>query len=177
MKRNSHTTLNDMANLVSELTLPGLFDFTGTAQVGNLREFASPGGFTAGNLIENKLIQTDQQVNFKFEWTVKGIFAHAINPAFRWQIELFFERYGPQEFNLPGGVQTLNYGSGNFTPPDEVSYPGTASTTVTIPGGTIPEGVYDVVAVLRLLHEAPDNTPCFLAAFAEFGKINFYQEH
>lgn len=172
---------NKMAALISELTLPGLFDFRGSGQVGNMSENLSPGPFTTGNIVENRLIQTDQQIDFKFEWFVKGIFAHAFNPAFRWRIEIFMERYGPNEFDLGAlGVKTLTYGSGDLVLPDEVQFPGAGapnSTTISIPGGTIPDGVYDVVAVLSLLHAAPDDTPCFLAAFAEFGKMRFYQEH
>jgi hypothetical protein len=170
-----------MPNLISELTLDGIFDLKGVGKAGNLIEFGSGGGFTLGNVLEKRLIQTDQRVDFVFEWTVKGMFAHAFNPNFRWRIEVFMERYGPLDFDLgANGIATLNYGSGDLVAPDEVSYPGAGaptSTTVSIPPNTIPEGVYDVVAVLRLLHPAGDDTPCFLAAFAEFGKINFYQEH
>lgn len=170
-------------NLINEQTLAGFFDFRGVGQVGNLDELASLGGFTAGsNVIGSRLIQTDQQVDFRFQFSVEGMFAHAFNPNFRWRIELYLERYGPLEYNFPAGLGfvELTYGSGDYVGANEVHFPGAGapnSTTISIPGGNIPEGVYDVVAVIRLLHEAGNNTPCFLAAFAEFNKINFYQEH
>lgn len=166
--------------LISELTLPGAFDFSGIAQIGRMTEQPSP-QVPIGNLIENRLVQTDQQVDFYFEWRVKGIFAHIMDPNSKWKLELFFEKYGPGEFAFGPGVgeKTLLYSSGITAGAGlnaEMQYPGLAgSTTITIPGGTIPEGVYDVVAVLRYLES--NNSPCFLAAFAEFGKINFYQEH
>lgn len=127
------------------------------------------------------MIQTDQTIEFRFEWTIKGMFAHAFESKSRWKIEIFMERYGPLDFDLGAtGVKILDYGTGDLLLPDEVHFPGAGaptSTTVTIPGGTIPEGVYDVVALISLLHKAPNDTPCFLAAFAEFGKISFYREH
>lgn len=168
-----------MAALVSELTLPGLFDFTGVAQVANETEFGSPGGFTGGNTADKRLIQTDQAIRFDFQWTVAGMFAHAINPQFRWKIELFFEQYGGGEFNLPGGVRLVNYGTGTLLAPDRVQFPGVpGSTSIVIPGSTVPEGIYDIVALVTLIHgPAPNNSPCFLAAFAEFNKVAFYREH
>lgn len=170
------------SSFTSELTLPGFFDFVGGSQVGNMTEFNSPGGLTVGNLSQSRLIQTDQVIEFRFAWDVTGIFAHALNQNFLWEIELFLEQYGPGEFVFPPNVgkTTLAYGSGTPALGNVVSFPGTGaptSTTISIPAGTIPAGVYDVVAVIRLTHPAPASTPCFLAAFAEYGKIQFYQEH
>lgn len=166
-------------NLTSEITLPGLFDFVGGAQVGTLAEAPSFGGLTGGNVGQSQLIQTDQTINFKFDWKVSGIFTHAFNPAFLWEIEILMERLGPGEFSLgPVGRKTLTFGTGS-TVGTVTTFPGTSapgSTTVIIPGNTIPAGVYDVVAIVRLAHPGTLQ-PCFLAAFAEFGKIQFYREH
>ena len=96
---------------------------------------------------------------------------------------MLLEKRGPGEFDLgPIGVTTLNYGTGDYAgagAASTVSYPGAGapnSTTITIPGGTIPDGIYDIVVVLRMLHE-DGVTPCFLAAFADFGLVDFYREH
>ena len=180
--RPSTTFFSTMAvPLISEFTLPGFLDFTGVAQVGNLTEGPSVAIFTSGDVTNNKLIQTDQQVKFDFAWTVQGMFAHAINPLFRWKIEVFFEKYGPGEFAVPGGlgVRLLDYGSGTFLAPDKVQYPGLPnSTSIVIPPFTIEEGVYDIVALITMIHgPSPDDSPCFVAAFAEFNKIAFYREH
>jgi len=167
----------------SELTLPGIFDIDGTSIVGNMFEFPSGGGLTVGNTASSRMIQTDQPVLFQFSWNVSGIMTHTFNPAFLWEIELLLEQYGPGEFNLgPVGKKTLTFGSGAFTPlpagSGTTSFPGVAgSTDINIPAGTIPAGIYEAVAVIRLTHPAPTFTPCFLAAFVEYGKIQFYQEH
>ncbi|MFN0037475.1 MAG: hypothetical protein ACKVUS_20635 [Saprospiraceae bacterium] len=165
--------------LQSEVTLAPYFDFTGTGVVDS-SELPSP-TFTPGNVANNRLIQTNQDVKFRFDWSVKGYFAHIIDPNSKWRLEILLERMGPGEFALPGGVgvKTLTYGSGTHVGTginQQLNYPGAVgSTTITIPGGTVPEGIYDVVAVLRLLE--PGGAPCFLAAFAEFGKLDFYAEH
>ena len=165
--------------IVSEVTLAGLFDFTGRGQVANLTEL--PDTFPTGNLANNKLIKCDQPVALKFDWTVRGIFAHVMDPNSGWKIELFLEKYGPNEFTFPAGVgeKALKYNSGAVSGSGlnaQMSFPGAVgSTTILIPADTISEGIYDVVAAIRYLHS--DGTPCFLAAFAEFGKIQFYNEH
>ena len=178
--------------LESEVILTGTFQLQGTGDVGNLDEFLAPpfptGGtipaspFPHGNLMVNRLIHTDQPWEVRLNWVVGGIMAHTVNPAFYWEVEVLLEQWGVSEFQLPAATRkkTLYYGSGTPSgagPGQIISYPGTpGSTTVTVPGGTIPPGVYEVVAVLRLL-EADGVTPCFLAAFAEFGKIDFYEGH
>ena len=159
----------------SEVTLAGLFDFKGVGKVANLTEL--PDTFPTGNLANNKLIKCDQPVEVKFNWTVQGIFAHTMDPNSGWKIELFLEKYGPGEFAFQPGVgqKTVLYNTGAVSGIGlnaQVAYTG---VTITIPPNTISEGIYDVVAAIRYLH--PDGTPCFLAAFAEFGKIDFYQEH
>ena len=166
----------------SELVFPpGFFEFNAAGFVGNMSEFASvPNpGLTPGELSVSRLIQTDQPVQFLFNWEVAGVFGHAFNPAFIWEVEVILEKYGPTEFDLVlAGVSPtqVTFGSGIFSP---IPFPGTttyAGVSVNIPANTITAGVYEAVAVIRLLH--PDGvTPCFLAAFGEFGKIQFYGDH
>jgi len=158
----------------SELTLPGIFDFTAGSLVGNVVEFAG-GGPTPGNLAQTRLIQVDQPIEFRFKWQVSGIFATLLNTNSIWEIELFFEQYGPGEISLgtTGKTQVI-HGTGT-SGANTMSFPGSASTTISIPAGTLPVCVCDVVAVIRLLQ--PNGiTPCFLAAFAEYGKIQFYKD-
>jgi hypothetical protein len=163
---------------------PGIFDIVGNSSIGYLQqgtltENTGLGGLTPpqGNLTNNNLIMTDQTIQFKFEWGVYGSFAHAINPAFEWRIQLYFEEYGLGEFNIgPIGSKVVPMGSGTPVGLAQVNFPGTASTTITIPGGTIPAALYDVVAIIQL-YDMPSGLPCFAAAFAEFNKIHFYNEH
>jgi hypothetical protein len=181
--------------LESEVILTGTFQLQGTGDLANLNEFVGtpspfapgppfpPSPFPHGNVLVNRLIHTDQPWEVKLNWVVGGIMAHTVNPNFYWEIEVLLEKWGINEYELPIGVRkrTLTYGSGIFSgtgPSQIIGYPGTPvnSTTISIPGGTVPPGVYGVVAVLRLL-EADGVTPCFLAAFAEFGKVDFYEGH
>ena len=164
----------------SELTLPpGVFDFVGTSMVGNLNELPGAPLTPGNNAVGSRLVQTDQPVQFSFRWNVNGIMTHAFNPAVLWQVEILFERYGPGEFNIgPVGSIVLPFGSGTLSG-TTTTFPGIlapGSTTINIPPSTVPAGVYDIVAVIRLVHPGT-LLPCFLAAFAEFGKIQFYREH
>ncbi|MFN0175768.1 MAG: hypothetical protein ACKVU0_14040 [Saprospiraceae bacterium] len=168
--------------LNSEAIAPGYFDISGGAQIASLNEIPGGGGLTPGtNAFNSNLIQTDQPFQIRLDWSVSGIFAHVVDPSFQWRIEVFLERYGPAEFGFAPGVGriALNWGTGILSPITQMSWPGVpGSTTVTIPAFTVPEGLYDAVVVLRL-HDSPaaGGLPCFAAAFAEFGKIEFYREH
>lgn len=180
--------------LKSEAVLVGTFQLMGHCKMANLDEFvgtpdpfdAGPGipdaPFEHGNLMRNRLIHTDQPWAVSLGWKVGGIMAHTVNPNFKWEIELLLEQWGDEEYMLPDAnrKKQVLYGSGAVSgsgTSQVISYPGTrGDTTITIPGGVIPAGIYDIVAVLRLL-EADGVTPCFLAAFAEFGKIDFYEGH
>ncbi|MFN0216800.1 MAG: hypothetical protein ACKVT2_21295 [Saprospiraceae bacterium] len=174
-------------NLVSEVTNPGapqIFEINGAGLLQRLSESSSPASTPGNTGLNNRNVQTDQDIRISLNWRTQGLFAHAINPQFKWKIEVLLERRGPGEFALPGGVITLDYGTGTFSagpinPGSTVTFPGAANpnnTTVLIPGGTIPDGLYDVVVVLRLMH-ADGVSPCFLAAFADFGLVDFYREH
>lgn len=173
-------------NLVSEISNPGFataFEIDGSGLIQSFSETESPFS-TSGDAvtIPNRNVQTDQDIKVKLAWRTKGLFAHAIETDFKWKIEVLLERRGPGEFDLGAtGVKTLTYGSGTYAglgAGSTVTYPGADanSTTVVIPGGTIPDGLYDIVVVLRMFHE-DGTTPCFLAAFADFGLVDFYREH
>ncbi|MBC7777139.1 MAG: hypothetical protein H7246_17030 [Phycisphaerae bacterium] len=161
----------------SESVFPaGIYDISGNGQISTITEAPGLGGHPvpSGNLTVNNLVMTDQPIQFKFEWGVFGAFAHAINPAFEWRIQIYLEQYGIGEFSLgAAGFKAVSNGSGTVGAPlGQVDF----STTIYIPGNTVPPGLYDVVAVIQL-YDMPSGLPCFAAAFAEFNKINFYQEH
>lgn len=166
--------------IYSEASFPtGIFDISGNGQVANLTEFPGGGGLPipTGNLAVNNLIMTDQPIQFRFDWGVFGVFAHVVNPAFEWRIQIYLEQYGVGEFNLgSAGYLAVPWSTGTASSM-QVNFPGTVgSTTINIPANTIPPALYDVVAVIQL-YDMPSGLPCFAAAFAEFNKINFYREH
>ena len=159
----------------SEQVFPtGIYDIAGNGQISTLTE--SPGtGLPTGNLVINNLVMTDQPIQFKFDWGVYGVFAHALNPNFEWRIQIYLEQYGVGEFNLgAAGFKAVSNGSGTPNGPNQVDF----TATINIPGGIVPAALYDVVAIIQL-YDGPLATdlPCFAAAFAEFNKIHFYQEH
>lgn len=168
--------------LVSETIAAGYFDIAGGAQLATMNELPGGGGLHPGsNAINSQLVQTDQPLQIRLDWSVSGIFAHLVNPAFEWRIEVFLERYGPAEYGFPPmvGRTSLTWGTGTLAPITQMNFPGVGfpnSTTINIPAFTVPEGLYDAVVVLRL-HDMPGGLPCFAAAFAEFGKLQFYREH
>ena len=170
---------------------PNIFDIVGNSSIFgspqhvHLTEAAGVGGLNppTGDLVLNNLIMTEQEIKFKFEWGVSGSFVHVVNPVFEWRIKIYMEQYGPGEFDLIGttgfGYKIVPWSSGTPLGLAQRNFPGAAgSTTITIPGGNIPAGLYDVVAVIQLYDgPGPFALPCFAAAFVEFNKINFYQEH
>ncbi len=80
-------------------------------------------------------------------------------------MQLFFEKWGQSEFNLgASGTATVN-----FVPTSGHTY----NVVINLPANSIPEGVYDVVAILRLYDGR--NQPIPVAGFAEMGKLEFYE--
>lgn len=165
--------------LLNDAGLPGNYEFNGFGLVGTMNEnFPSGPNIPTDNALNSRTIQVDQQINFVFEWSIVGIFANSLNPNHKFQTELYFEKYGPGELDLvAAGVNPVDVYDGAGTVvsviPGERSFTAANgnAATVTIPPNTIPVGVYDVVAVIRYLDTA--NNPIFVAAFAEFGKMNF----
>jgi len=152
-----------------------IFDIGGTTQITTLAEQLASGGTNPplGNTVVSNLIMTDQPLQFNFNWGVHGVFAHALNPAFEWRIQLYFEQWGVGEFNIGAiGSTSVLMGSGVPGGPDQYNF----SATINLPANTVPPALHDVVAIIQL-YDMPSGIPCFAAAFAEFNKINFYKEH
>ncbi len=166
-----------MATLQSELNLPGALAIIGTSNVTILE---SPGGGVPENLGDHKLIQTDQAVRFDFNWTVQGWMVSLLNPNLRWELRLYYELLGGGEFNVIAtqAPAVLNFGQGGTTNPYP---PGTTSAnfnaSMQVNGNSVPDGIFDIVAVLRLV--APQPFPPApvgpIAAFAEFGMVQYYR--
>lgn len=145
------------------LATPASFRFTGSSVV-TLQELPS-GGAWPDITTDNKLIQTDQPVNFGFKWTVSGALVSLLSNQNKWKVQLHFEKWGPMEFDAnPAGTRLVS-----FVPVSGHEY----NVVISIPGNTIPEGVYDVVAILRLYD--PNGRPLPVAGIAELGKIEYYE--
>jgi len=154
-----------MANMQIEETLatPQSFKFKGNSVV-TIQELPTTGPWP-DNLTDNKLIQCEQAVRFGFKWAVEGVLVPLLSNANKWKVQLFFEKWGQSEFNLgASGTATVN-----FVPTSGHTY----NVVITLPANSIPEGVYDVVAILRLYDGR--NQPIPVAGFAEMGKLEFYE--
>ncbi|MCW5922495.1 MAG: hypothetical protein KIS77_09130 [Saprospiraceae bacterium] len=145
------------------LATPQSFRFTGQSVV-TIQELPTTGPWPA-NLIDNKLIQCEQPVRFGFQWTVSGVLVPLLSNSNRWKVQLHFEKWGPLEFDL--GANGTTYV--NFVPVSGHTY----NVVITLPANSIPEGVFEVVAILRLYDQR--NQPIPVAGFAELGKIEFYE--
>lgn len=158
MARTSKMTVEET------LATPSSFRFEGDTLV-TVAEMAAPAGDWPQQLGDEKLIQTKQPTNFYFKWKVSGALVPLLSRENRWKIQLYFEKWGQTEFNI-GAVGTQTVG---FVPVSGNEY----NVAISIPSNTVPEGIYDVVAVLRLADQFGKPLP--VAGFAEFGKIEYYQ--
>lgn len=116
-----------------------------------------------------RIIQRDQTIDFSVSFDVSGLM-QSLLAGCKWRVNLYLERYGVQEFALPAAVSQ----SIRVITPGEAT-PAAATYNVvfpTIPANTIPEGVYDVVCMVRLLN--PGNLPLPVAMFGDFATIEVY---
>jgi hypothetical protein len=145
------------------LATPTSFRFNGSSVV-TFDELPTSGPWPA-NLIDEKLIQCEQAVRFGFQWSVSGVLVPLLSNANKWKVQLHFEKWGETEFNIgTNGTATVN-----FVPVSGHTY----NVVITLPANSIPEGVYEIVAILRLYDQR--NMPIPVAGFAELGKVEFYE--
>jgi len=147
-------------------TNPAVFNFNGGATL-TRTELNSTSGWPE-NLAVERIVQTDQPVNFGFSWSVSGLLIPFIDPTSKWHIQVYFEQLGGGEIFL-GGYSVKDVPFGPHTH-GRRAY----REVLTFPANSIPEGLYDVVAVIRLVDTAHHPGP--VAAFAEMGKVQFYKD-
>lgn len=145
-------------------TNPSIFNFNGGAVV-TANEQLSTAEWPA-NLAIERLIQRDQAIRIGFRWSVSGLLTRFLNPNNKWHLQVFFEQMGGGEVTLGGASQA----DVNFVPVSGHGY----NHVLILPPNSVPEGVYDVVAVIRF--QDPAGRPGPIAAFAELGKITVYED-
>ena len=84
----------------------------------------------------------------------------------KWTCRLYLEKMGGSEFSLP-----ISHAIGVE---DFVAKPNYYSCAINVPPNVVPAGVYRVVATLTLKGET--GVPAPLAAFADLGMVQFYDE-
>jgi hypothetical protein len=111
------------------------------------------------------IIQRDQTLYAHFVWSQSGFLAKLFNPANKWKCSVFIEQMGAHEVAFDPTPVTVG-----FNPNDPAGY----SAVVAIPGSTLKEGVYKIVATLTLTGASGNPTP--LAAYEEVGILQVYED-
>jgi len=144
------------------LATPSSFRFTGRA-LATVKELPATGPWPS-DLTQERLIQVEQPLNFHFEWQVSGALVPLLDRGFRWRIQVYFEKWGISESAVaPSAVVSYIPVSGH-----------TYHAVINLPANSLHEGVYDMVAVLRL-HDAAGR-PLPVAGFEELGKFQVYEQ-
>ena len=143
---------------------PAIFRFDGGAILTS-QELSSTAQWPS-NLAIERLIQRDQPMRLGFRWSVSGLLTRFLNPNNKWHLQVFYEQMGGGEITLGGFSQA----DVNFVPVSGHQY----AHILTFPPNSVPEGVYDVVAVIRF--QDPQGRPGPIAAFAELGKVTVYED-
>lgn len=114
------------------------------------------------------IIQTDDVWKVKFEWTQSGKLAKFMSEENIWNLEVILEEMGHGESSLKNKGKKSVY----FVCED----PHTYHETITIPGGSVKEGIYRIVVCLTFAGKG-GRPNAEIAAFAEFGLVKFYDAH
>lgn len=147
------------------MTSPAILSFENTFMPS---QFVASGVITTtegpgGDALNLNAVRTDQTVTLTYDWTQSGNLVPLLNPASKWQFEIFLEAMGLSEFG-PIAPQTIYY----------ACTAGPHTISVTIAANTVPDGVYRVTARLMLL-TPPALTASCIVAFADLGFANWYK--
>lgn len=118
----------------------------------------------------DRILQRDQPTTVTVSFTVSGL-VQSLFAGCSWRVNLLPEQKGINEFALPAGATSEQFRTitvGEATPV-AVTY----NVTFNIPGQTFPEGLYDLVCMIRLVN--PSNIPLPVAMFGEFANIEVYR--
>lgn len=149
-----------MTNVANNLRFEEILPWFGITGDVTLKEGNSTADFPAGSVA--RIIQSDQPVSITFDWRTSGLLVPFLSG--NWKGSIFLEKMGGGEYTLPNNVATTPFIGSN---------PHSYHLSVNIPAGTLPTGVYKVVASLNF--SAPNGTPGPIAAFTELGMIQVYE--
>lgn len=151
-----------MANMKVENGFPGMKGFYVSGAGAFTHEINPPAYPITPN--EPTIIQCEQDSHVHVYWEQSGELTSYLC-GLEWRIEVLFEKWGSTEWSpsTPFSPRTVRFVQG----------PNNYSETITIPANTIPEGVYDIVVVLRL--QSTSKKPLPLAGFVELNKVQVYE--
>lgn len=141
---------------------PGLKGFTVSGAGAFTHEINPPAFPVTPN--EPTIIQCEQESHIHINWTQSGELSSYLC-GLEWRIEVLFEKWGSTEWSpgAPINPRTVRFVQGNYN----------YNEVITIPANTVPEGVYDIVVVLRL--QSTTKKPLPLAGFVELDKVQVYE--
>ena len=151
--------INSAAVLFEEW--PGIFEFQGA--IAPIQTVETP----SANLTDaSNIIRTDLPFDINFDWTQEGALV-AWGPG-RWRGDAFLEEMGQGEYLGPPL---------NFNIPHVLANPHNYVQTINVPANTVQPGIYRLVVRLAFEFEFPAGVfhPGPVAAFAEFGLVQFYE--
>lgn len=122
-------------------------------------EGASTDNWQSGS--PTNIIQVDQPWYIVFILRTTGLLNHLM--CGQWEFKVLLEKMGKGE-DVPELIKTIDFSS----------RPGWYFDVLTIPPGTMEEGVYRVVVAGTF--KGPKNVPGPIAGFADLGLVQFYKE-
>lgn len=148
--------------ITRELNFEELLPFYAVNGKATLHEGPSTDGFPAG--APTNVIQRDQPVSVAIKWESSGLLVPFL--AGEWRLNIYMEQMGQGEYTLPISEASVNFNAASPT----------QSHVFNIAPNTVPAGLYRVLCSLTLVSpDATGNVPGPVAAFAEFGLVQFYQ--
>lgn len=151
-----------MATMKVENGFPGMKGFYVSGAGAYTHEINPPTYPVTPN--EPTIIQCEQESHVHVRWEQSGALTSYLC-GLEWRIEVLFEKWGNTEWSpgSPLSPRIVKFVQG----------PNVYSEIITIPADTIPEGVYDIVVVLRL--QSTNRQPLPLAGFVELDKVQVYE--
>ncbi len=150
------------------LTIENALGFMSSSITGNVEYVELPGGVFPPGVITNPnpaSIQVDQAWQVKFNFTASGVFFQFFGAAVKWDCDILMEQYGPGE--NPASLPAIAL-------PGVTAFANTYNGTINISPGSVPEGVYRLVARLSM-RPAVGPTTILAAGFLDLGLVQFYK--
>ena len=108
------------------------------------------------------IIRTDQRWAVKFSWETEGALNYIM--AGTWHLQVFLEQIGGLEFDLGGATRDVSFNS----------LPTNYEETISFNAGTVPAGIFKLVAAITFAGPAPERRNGPIALFGEGPMIQFY---
>jgi len=137
-----------------EILFEELLPWFGVKGIIEVREITPPGGH------RTNIIRTDQAWEVYFDFETNGPLNYLL--CGHWHLKLYLEKYGIEEYDLPGAELRLPF----------VSKPYRYRDKITIPARKVPAGLYKLAASITMT--GPGGIPGPVAGFAKVECLQFF---